>query len=70
MNMQDDPGGVMVFNTTFNIISVISWQSVLVEESSVLGEATHWQTLSHKILSSTIDVSRLNASGDGHLLHW
>jgi hypothetical protein len=24
MNMQDDPGGVMVFNTTFNIISVIS----------------------------------------------
>ena len=35
--MQDDPGGVMVFNTTFNIISVISRQSVLVEESGVPG---------------------------------
>ena len=30
---------VMVFNATFNSISVISWQSVLlVEETGVLGE--------------------------------
>jgi hypothetical protein len=30
---------VMVFNTTFNNISVISWQSVLlVEETTVPGE--------------------------------
>jgi hypothetical protein len=47
MNMQDDPGGVMVFNTTFNIISVISWQSVLVEESGVLGEAADTDKLYH-----------------------
>jgi len=39
-----------------------------VEESGVLGEAADTDKL--KILSSTIDVSRLNASGDGHLLHW
>ena len=45
---------VMVYNTTFNNISVISWQSVLlVEETWVPGEnhrpvASHWQTLSHK----------------------
>jgi len=31
----------MVFNTTFNNISVITWQSVLlVEETGVLGEKT------------------------------
>jgi hypothetical protein len=42
----------MVFNATFNNISVISWRSVLlVEETGVPGEnhrpvASHWQTLS------------------------
>ena len=41
--------GVMVFNTTFNNISVISWWSVLLMEET--GEnyqpvASHWQTLS------------------------
>jgi len=45
----------MVFNATFNNISVISWQSVLVvEETGVPGEnhqsaASHWQTLSHNV---------------------
>ena len=40
----------MVFNATFNNISVISWQSVLlVEETRVPGEnhrlaGSHWQT--------------------------
>jgi len=49
----------MVFNATFNIISVISWQSVLlVEETRVPREnhppvASHWQTLSHDVVSST-----------------
>jgi hypothetical protein len=49
----------MVFNTTFNNISVISWRSVLlVEETGVPGEnhrpvASHWQTLSHNVVSST-----------------
>jgi hypothetical protein len=44
----------MVFNATFNNISVISWRSVLlVEETGVPEEnhrsvASHWQTLSHE----------------------
>jgi len=43
---------VMVFNATFNNISVIAWRSVLlVEESGVPGEksrpvVSNWQTLS------------------------
>ena len=49
----------VVFNATFNNISVISWWSVLlVEETGVLGEdhrpvASHWQTLLHNVVSST-----------------
>ena len=51
--------GVMVFSTTFNNILAISWRSVvLVEETGVLGEnhwsaASHWQTLTHNVVSST-----------------
>ena len=43
----------MVFNATFNNISIVSWRSVLlVEETGVPGEnhrpiASHWQTLPH-----------------------
>ena len=50
---------VMVFNTTFNNISGISWWSVLlVEEPGVPGEnqwpvTSHWQTSSHNVVSST-----------------
>ena len=50
----------IVFNATFNNISVISWRSVLlVEETRVPGEnhrpvASHRQTLSsHNVVSST-----------------
>jgi hypothetical protein len=49
----------MVFNATFNNISVISWWSVLmVEETGVHEEnhravASHGQTLSHNVVSST-----------------
>jgi hypothetical protein len=49
----------MVFNATFNNISVISWRSVLlVEETGVLGDthwpvSSHWQNLSHNAVSST-----------------
>ena len=49
----------IVFNATFNNISVISWESgLLVEETGVPGEhhqpvASHWQTLSHNVVSST-----------------
>jgi hypothetical protein len=47
---------VMVFNATFNNISVISWQSVLLmEETEVPCEnhrpaTSHWQTLSHNLV--------------------
>jgi hypothetical protein len=48
---------VMVFNSTFNNISVLSWQSILfVEETGVPGKnpaTSHCQTLSHKVVSST-----------------
>jgi hypothetical protein len=49
----------MVFNATLNNISVISWQSVLlVEKTQVPGEnhrpvASHWQILSHNVVSGT-----------------
>ena len=54
-----------MFNTTFNNISFILWLSILlVEETGVPGEnhrpaASHWQTLSHNVVSS----------GDRHWLH-
>jgi hypothetical protein len=69
---------VMVFNTIFNKISVISWRSVyLVEETGVPGEnhwpaASHWQALSHNLVSSTPRLSKIrthNVSGDRHWLH-
>jgi hypothetical protein len=50
---------VMVLNATFNNISVISRRSVLlVKENGVPGEnhrpaASHWQTLSHNVVSIT-----------------
>ena len=53
----------MVFNTTFYNVSVILWLSVLlVEETRVPGEnqrpvASHWQTLSHNVVSSTPGLS-------------
>jgi hypothetical protein len=46
----------MVFNATFNNISVISWSFLLVEETGVPGEntvkpvASDWQTLSHNVV--------------------
>jgi len=53
----------MVFIATFNNISVISWQSVLlVNETRVPGEnhrptASHSQTLSHDVVLSTPPLS-------------
>jgi len=49
----------MVFIATLNNISVISWRSVLlVEETGEPGEnsrtaASHWQTLSHNVVSGS-----------------
>ena len=65
----------MVFSATFNIISVILWQSVLlVEETRVPGEnhrpaSSHSQTLSQNVVSSTPCLSGIqthNFNGDWH----
>jgi hypothetical protein len=65
----------MVFNATFNNISVISWRSVLsMEETGVPREnyrhaASHCQTLSHNAVLSTPHLSGIrthNFSGDRH----
>jgi uncharacterized protein YjlB len=52
----------MVFNATFNNISIISWDSVLLaEETRVPGEnhrpvTSYWQTLSHNVASSYYNI--------------
>ena len=64
--------GVMVFNASFNTISVILWRSVLLVEET--GEnhrpaACHWQTLSHNVVLSTPRLSGIqthNVIGDRH----
>ena len=63
----------MVFNTTFNNISVISWRSVsLVEETGVLGEHYLSQVsdkLDHILLYEYISPGGIrthNVSGDRH----
>jgi hypothetical protein len=66
----------MVFNATFNNISVISWRAVLlVEETEVPREnhgsvINHRQTLSHNVVSSTHRPSWIRThkyvSGDRH----
>jgi len=54
----------MVFNTTFNNISAISWWSaLLVQETGVSGEnhrpvGSHWQTITKNVVSSTPDHER------------
>ena len=57
----------MVFNTTFNYISVISWWSVLFVEENHRSAASHSQTLSHHFVSSAPCLSGIgnhNVSGD------
>ena len=66
---------VKVFKATIKNISIISWPSVLlVEEIRVPREnrqpaASHGQTLSHNVVSSTLCLSGFpahNISGDRH----
>jgi hypothetical protein len=61
---------LMVFNATFNNISVISWRSVLLVGKT--GEnhrpvASHSQTLSHNVVHlALIEIRTHNISGDRH----
>ena len=62
---------LMVFNATFNTISVISWRSILLgEETGVPGEnqrsvASHWQTLSYNgVHLALIEIRTHNISDD------
>jgi len=65
----------MVFNATFNNISVISWRSVLlVEETGVSGEnyrhvAIHWQTLSYNVVSSTPHLGGIRTHNEKYQIH-
>ena len=63
----------MVFNSTFNNTSAISWRSdYLEEETGIFGEnqppvASNWPDLSHNVVSSTPSLSGVrthNGSSD------
>jgi len=65
----------MVFKATFNNISVISWQSVLLMEKTRVPRenhehvASHGQTLSHNVVLSTPRLSKIQThkfSDDRH----
>jgi len=66
---------VMAFSVTFNNISVISWRSVLLVEETWENHqpvTSHWQTLSHNVVSSTPRPSGIrihNVGGDRYWLH-
>jgi hypothetical protein len=66
---------VMVFNPTFNNISVISWLSVLLVEETRVTRAnqrpvtSHWQTLSHNVVSSTPFLNGIRTK-DFHCFWW
>jgi hypothetical protein len=66
----------VVFNATSNNISIVSWRSVLFgRETGVPGEnhqpvASHGQTLSHNVVSSTPRLSGIrtpNVHGDRYI---
>ena len=67
---------VLVFNATFNSISVISWRSVLLVEEIRVSRENHrptgsdWQTVSHNVVSSTPRHGRRNYHPHEELSHF
>jgi hypothetical protein len=59
---------LMVFNATFNNISVISWQSVLLVEETVGPEENHRlsQVIDKLYYIALIEIQTHNISGDRH----
>jgi hypothetical protein len=55
---------VMVFNATFNTISVILVEEAGVPEENHRSVASHWQTLSHNVVSSTPHLSGIRTHND------
>ena len=60
---------LMMFNATFNNISVKSWQSVLLVEETGKIEKSHWQTLSHNVVHLALIEIQTHISCDRHWLH-
>jgi len=64
----------MVFNATFNNISVISWRSVLLMEETGGPEenhrpvASHWQTLSHNVVLLALNYHTITATAMPHYI--
>ena len=64
---------LMVFNATFNNISIISWRSLLLmEENGGPGDihrtiVSHWKTVLHNVVHlAHIKIQTHNISGDRH----
>ena len=71
-----DLAGFRVFNATFNNISSISWQSVLLVKATggpgenLRSAASHWQSLYHNVVHLALSGIRThNIRGDRHRLH-